>query len=334
MSREVYREWTQLSEKFNKTEAWQEDLFPDAEYRFMKEAGCLIVPLAIRLRSFGIETEDDEELFNPMILNERLIEVGAFDSAADLYLNYINKLYALDYIGPMGYSDKCLQMLIQRGNPFLICVPGVRGDKHFVAFDGFCEDGDIAILDPAQRAERLSDYETVLDLRVFRRHKLREETQSVFPDFNRSFERIGNPGADLAAAALAQEGKTGFELGYDYNWCAAFISDLAILIEQQQAIPWESFVKDLKASLLETGAKRVEEAPLPGDIVFMNRREGEAPNHVEIVYGTAEDGAVLSVGGNSGEDVSSPLVSCVCRHQKRDGITDIIRPLYHSIMLD
>ena len=328
MSKEVYREWTQLSEKFNKTEAWQEDLFPDAQYRFMKEAGCLIVSLAIMLRRFGIETEDNEELFNPMILNERLIAVGAFDAAADLYLKHINKLYALDYIGSMGYSDERLQMLIQRGNPFLIAVSGVRGDRHFVAFDGFCDDGDIAVLDPARRAERLSDYNTVLELRVFRKHKNREESRSRFPDFNLDFTLGDAPGKNLAAAALAQEGKTGLELGYDYDWCAAFISDLAILVEQQQAIPWESFVRDMKVSLQEAGAKRVKGAPLPGDIAFMNRREGEAPNHVEIVYGTAENGTVLTVGGNSGEDTSSPLVSIVCRHQKRDGITDIIRPLF------
>ena len=334
MSREVYREWTQLSERFNEAEAWTENLFPDAEYRFMKEAGCLVVSLAIMLRYFGIETEEDEELFNPMILNERLIAVGAFDSAADLYLKHINKLYALDYIGSMGYSDERVQMLIQRGNPFLICVPGVRGDKHFVAFDGICADGDIAVTDPAGDKARLSEYDKVLELRVFRKHKNREESRSRFPDFNLSFSHSDSPGENLAAAALAQEGKTGLDLGYDYNWCAAFISDLAVLTGQEQAVPWESFVKDLKDSLLQAGGKFVEGTPKPGDIVFMNRREGEAPNHVEIVYGTAEDGAVLSVGGNSGEDVSTPLVSCVCRHQKRDGITDIIRPLYNSIMLD
>ena len=49
MSSDSYREWTQLSQKFNETEAWQEDLFPDAQYRFMKEAGCLVVSLAIIL---------------------------------------------------------------------------------------------------------------------------------------------------------------------------------------------------------------------------------------------------------------------------------------------
>ena len=227
----------------------------------------------------------------------------------------------------MEYSKEKVELLNKRGNPFLIAVAGVRGDKHFVVFDGFCEDGDISILDPVRKSERLSAYKA-LELRVFRKHKIREETQSVIPDLNKNFEHGANPGAELAAAALAQEGKTGLELGYDYNWCASFISDLAILIKQEQAIPWESFVTEMKDSLLKAGGKSVKGTPLPGDIAFMNRIDGEPPNHVEIVYGTAENGMVLTVGGNSGEDTSTPLASCVCRHRKREGITDIIRPLF------
>jgi|GEM_PF-3299163 len=328
MSNEVYRTWRQDADRFNQAEAWREELFPRAEYRYMKEAGCLITSLAIMLRRYGFETEADEVRFNPFILNERLIAAGAFDDAADLYLKHINKLYPLDYIGSMGYTCERAQMLYKRGNPFLITVPGTLAQKHFVVFDGICTDGDIAVIDPAGDKTRISQFDKVLELRVFRKHKAREESRSVFPDLESRFVRSEVPGEDLAAAALAQEGKTGLALGYDYDWCAAFISDLAVLIAQEQAIPWESFVSELRLSLLAAGGKRIETTPLPGDIAFINRKGGDSPNHVEIVFDTDKDGAILSVGGNSGEDSSTPLVSCVCRHRNLDCIKEIIRPAY------
>ena len=328
MSSEVYRTWRQDAEKFNQTEAWGEEMFPQADYRYMKEAGCLITSLAIMLRRYGLETEADEARFNPLILNERLIAAGAFDAAADLYLKHINKLYPLDYIGAMGYTRERAQMLCERGNPFLITVPGTLAQKHFLVFDGMCADGDIAIIDPAGEKTRISQFENVLELRVFRKHKEREETRSVFPDLETDFARCGVPGEALAAAAFAQEGKTGLDLGYDYDWCAAFISDLAVLTGQEQAIPWESFVSELRLSLQAAGGKPVAGTPQPGDIAFINRKGGDTPNHVEIVYGIAADGAVLTIGGNSGEDSSTPLVSCVCRHRNGDCIKEIIRPAY------
>ena len=64
-----------------------------------------------------------------------------------------------------------------------------------------------------------------------------------------------------------------------------------------------------------------------GDLVFSNWDHGGVPHHVEVVYGTNND-LVLAIGGNSGQDPASPLVSCVYRHRLKTVITDILRPAY------
>ena len=92
---EAYKNWRQDDPRFNREEAWPEAQFPDAEYRRFRDAGCLVCALAVMLRHAGLEKEADEDLFNPWILNLRLIDAGAFTPAADLELSEIGRLYPL-----------------------------------------------------------------------------------------------------------------------------------------------------------------------------------------------------------------------------------------------
>ena len=96
---ENFKKWKQYDADFNESEAWQASLFPDARYRYFSECGCVVTSLAIMLRLYDIETQADVSKFNPWILNKKFIECRAFDSAADLKLDYINCLYNLKYTG-------------------------------------------------------------------------------------------------------------------------------------------------------------------------------------------------------------------------------------------
>lgn len=323
---EAYRGWTQDAAELNEREAWPAELFPEATWHYFKQAGCLISSLAIMLRRFGIEKEQDPEQFNPWILNERLIEAGAFTPGADLIVEDIKKLYPLEYVGVLPYSRKSLVRLIEMGNPFLITVPGVRGARHFVVPDELTDD-DLRIIDPGWSKPLLSEFDVILELRVFRKSRTPSGDTERCPDFDLSFPRSGNPAEDMTNAALAHEGKTGLELGYDYHWCASFLSDLAKTLGQGRAIPWSALVTALHSGILASGGKPVTDEPRPGDLAFINWDRESVPHHVEIVYGT-DNGFVLTIGGNSGKDTSSPFVSCVYRHKLKTVITDILRPAY------
>jgi len=166
MNPEAYRSWNQDLPWLNEEEAWPAALFPDAQYHYFADCGCLVTSLAVMLRRFRIEPETDEALFNPWILNRRLIEAGAFFPSADLDLRRISRLYPLEYDGQIPYSRETLVRLWETGNPFLVTVPGVRAPRHFIAPDQLTED-DLTVFDPLWPKKRLSEYETVCELRVF-----------------------------------------------------------------------------------------------------------------------------------------------------------------------
>ena len=165
---QAYRNWKQFDPYLNEEEAWPAELFPDADFHYFREAGCLISATAIMLRRFGIEKETDAGKFNPWILNRRLIGCGALTPAADLDLRYIDRLYPLEYLGAVPYSREELVLAVRSGEPFLIVVPGVRGVNHFVVPDCLLPD-DVLIIDPGFNKTRLSDHRCVYGLRLFRR---------------------------------------------------------------------------------------------------------------------------------------------------------------------
>lgn len=127
-------------------------------------------------------------------------------------------------------------------------------------------------------------------------------TQSNYDKFDTSaFSLTGNPGKDMSVIALAQLGKTGTDLNYSEEWCADFVGDCAIIVEQTAAVPLYGAVEGLYTKLLDAGATQVTSEPVPGDLVFINW-DGEArKGHIEIVYDyDAETKTVFTVGGNTG----------------------------------
>ena len=164
---QTYMAWLQTEPRFNRAEAWSAEQFPAASYRFFRDAGCLVCSLAVMLRHYGIETSAQEDLFDPWILNRRLIECGAFSPAADLELSRINRLYPLEYLGAVTYSGNALNRFAENGLQCLITVPGEKADRHFLALLTLLPD-DAIVFDPACGEKRLSMYERICEIRAFR----------------------------------------------------------------------------------------------------------------------------------------------------------------------
>lgn len=166
----TYIRWRQTEPRFNRVEAWPVQLFPDTDYRYFRDCGCLVCALAVMLRHSGTEKEEDERLFDPWILNQRLIDCGAFTPAADLELSYINRLYPLEYLGPIPYTREALVQIMERGLSCLVTVPGEHGDRHFTA-PLFTTPDDVIVFDPLIGERRLSAYNRICEIRVFRPEK-------------------------------------------------------------------------------------------------------------------------------------------------------------------
>lgn len=146
-------------------------------------------------------------------------------------------------------------------------------------------------------------------------------TQSRKQNFSTDYTLTGDGAQDILNVALAQQGKTGSELGYTEEWCADFVSDCADLAGQSEAVPRYGGVDGLKKKILTAGGVVVT-SPQPGDIVFFS-------GHVEIVY-SGSGSSLKSIGGNTSSagslysrKVSSPRV--------HGGSYTVVRPNYKKV---
>ena len=161
-----YLTWLQTDPRLNRAEAWPAEQFPDAEFRYFRDCGCLVCALAVMLRLCGIEQGSDEEPFDPWILNQKLICCGAFTPAADLELSRIGRIYPLDYQGAVPYTGDVLFQAAESGFPCLITVPGEKSERHFLALLELLPD-DATIFDPVCGEKKLSTYDRICEIRMF-----------------------------------------------------------------------------------------------------------------------------------------------------------------------
>ncbi|MBQ3335156.1 MAG: hypothetical protein IJG85_06185 [Eubacteriaceae bacterium] len=158
--------WRQTASQFNLKEAWPARLFPNAKYRYFRDCGCLVCALAVMLRHCGIEKEEGQSLFNPWVLNQRLIDCGAFTSDADLELSFVNRLYPVEYLGEFSYSREELVHLMEWDFPCLVTVPGSNAERHFIV-PLFTVTEDVIVFDPLCGEKRLSTYNRICGIRRF-----------------------------------------------------------------------------------------------------------------------------------------------------------------------
>lgn len=164
--RRGYTAWRQDAPWLNRAEAWPASLFPEAEYRYFRDAGCLVCALAVLLRDCGLERESDEAVFNPWVLNERLVECGAFSPEADLELADVGRLYPLEYLTAVPYTRGNLVRLAGHDVACLVTVPGEKAARHFTTLLEVAED-DALVYDPICGERKLSSYERVCSIRPF-----------------------------------------------------------------------------------------------------------------------------------------------------------------------
>ena len=160
----TYEDCLQTNPRLNLVEAWPASIFPDAEYQYFRDCGCLICSLTVLLRHGGVE----ETAIDPWMLNQRLIACGAFTPAADLKLEKIGRLYPLEYLGELSYSKGDLCRAVENGMLCLITVPGVLAENHFTALLTVVE-VDVLVFDPLYGEKHLSEYDRVCGIRMFRR---------------------------------------------------------------------------------------------------------------------------------------------------------------------
>ena len=162
-----YTNWRQDDARLNQAEAWPASLFPDAEYRYFRDCGCLVCALAVMLRHCAAETESDEALFNPWVLNQRLIDCNAFSSEADLELEHLRRLYPLEYLGSTPYVWDALLDATHRGFPCLVTIPGRKAARHFLAVLHVLNKNAV-LYDPSAGETMLSSYDRLCEIRTFR----------------------------------------------------------------------------------------------------------------------------------------------------------------------
>ncbi len=161
-----YRNWRLGNQYFHGRDEHVVSLFPDPDSHLFTENECLITSLAIMLRHFGIEKEDNETFFNPWILYRKLMGCKAFDSQGTLSLRALERLYPLDYAGTMLYSPEKLKTVWETGQPFLIVASGIHSPKHFLVPDYNIQD-NMAVIDCLWNRQYLSEYERVIELQVY-----------------------------------------------------------------------------------------------------------------------------------------------------------------------
>ena len=171
----------QTDPRLNEGEAWPAERFPEARYHWFRDCGCLVCALSALLRHHGLETS---ETFSPWELNRRLIDAGGFTPAADLRIGSISRLYPLEYREPVPYSREELVRIAGQGFPCLVTVPGVRGERHFLALLRLLPE-DALVFDPLTGLRRLGEYPRVCEIRWFRPGRPDGAAESADPNDRR-----------------------------------------------------------------------------------------------------------------------------------------------------
>lgn len=158
-----YTKWKQTDNEWNRSQAWTRTEYPNADYYYMRDAGCAVTSIAMLLRHYNVVTDSNVNNFNPWICNEALKAAGAFNTYADIDFTKVSRAYP-GFQG--GYKETySLSRLKSRYNNGYACVVRVRngGSDHYVAVRSI--NGDtVYIMDPGSTATTLSHYRNILNI--------------------------------------------------------------------------------------------------------------------------------------------------------------------------
>ena len=80
-------------------------------------------------------------------------------------------------------------------------------------------------------------------------------------NFVGGYDLVDDGAADMVAIAMAQEGRTGKDFGYDDQWCAYFVSDCARIAGETGAIPAHGTCTYLYQNILNAGGRVTTDDP-------------------------------------------------------------------------
>jgi len=141
--------------------------------------------------------------------------------------------------------------------------------------------------------------------------------------FSKNYTITGDGFTDMVNIAMAQNEKTQSQIGYNGSWCAAFVSDCAVLAGQDSAIPWNGAVPSMYNAVLNAGGCVIS-SPQAGDLVFFS--SGSGYGHVGIVL----DGT-QNISGNIFYNNQSPSRVKIL-YNKNEGYSSwtFVRPNYKN----
>lgn len=163
-----FRTWTQDDCRYNLVEAFDAENYPDADLRYLRDMGCLIIALAIMLRRFGIEKESDYSKFNPYIFFERAKSAGCFDKSGNFILPEFSKLYPMEQFECVPYSAEAMKDSFEKGYASVLMVQGRNAPYHYIVPDKILEN-DVSVIDNKFGRTLASQYEKVYYIVNFRR---------------------------------------------------------------------------------------------------------------------------------------------------------------------
>ncbi len=160
--------WSQDDLRFNRTEMFDAENYPDAKFRYLKDSGCLIVALSIMLRLFGIEKETDFNKFNPLIFCERAKAAGCFSKSGNFIFPAMPRLYPIEKFEAVPYSREAMIESFNKGYASILMVPGVNCQYHYVVPYKIL-DNDVSVIDRKFGKTLVSQYKEVYYILNFRR---------------------------------------------------------------------------------------------------------------------------------------------------------------------
>lgn len=144
-----YTNWKQTSTQWASASPW-----PGTSSKF-GDVGCYITSVAILLRHYGVVSDSDLNLFNPLICNDALMAVGAITDEADLIPSAISRAYpGFVYAGTRSYSLDTLKSLMDSG--YACIVQNVKnGGSHFIAIRSV-SGSTVTMMDPGSSSTNLT----------------------------------------------------------------------------------------------------------------------------------------------------------------------------------
>ena len=141
--------------------------------------------------------------------------------------------------------------------------------------------------------------------------------------FSKNYTVTGDGFTDMVNIAMAQNEKTQSQIGYNGSWCAAFVSDCAVLAGQESAIPWNGAVSSMYNAVINAGGYSIS-SPQAGDLVFFS--SGSGYGHVGIVLDNSRN-----ISGNIWYNGQAPSKVKIL-YNKNEGYSSwtFVRPNYKN----